>query len=103
MVKPILTETYIVNRVKAFLINDIKWNWHEDKLKIADLHWKWPDIQMVWWKRNSEHYIIECKWKSYAKSARSINKEWRLNTDYDYIGFLLKLHYAEYLKILQKH
>ena len=29
--------------------------------------------------KNSERFIVECKGKSYAKSARSINKEGWLN------------------------
>lgn len=74
-----LTENEIVELVKDFLINKTNWNRHIGKLKVAPLHWHWPDIELVWWKRNSEYFIIECKWKSYAKSANSINKEGWLN------------------------
>lgn len=74
-----LGEPEIVKLVTNFLLNKKKWNWHKEKLNISQLHWHWPDIKLIWWKRNSECFIIECKWKSKAKSANSINKEWWLN------------------------
>lgn len=49
------------------------------KSKVANLHEHGADIIMVGGKRNSERFVIECKPKSYAKSARSANKEGWLN------------------------
>lgn len=70
-----LNEPYIVEKVKMFLLNKKKWNRHEEKIKISPLHWHGPDIRIVWWKNNWEVFIIECKWKSYAKNSKTINKE----------------------------
>ena len=74
-----LTEEMIIYRVKNFLINKIDGNWHEDKAKTAKLHSRGADLILVGGKKNSEYFIIECKGKSYAKSARAINKEGWLN------------------------
>ena len=54
-------------------------NWHAEKTVKADLHQHGVDIKLVGGKRNSEYFFIECKGKSYAKSAQSINKEGWLN------------------------
>jgi hypothetical protein len=74
-----LNENKVVELVTSFLLNKDNWNRHEDKTKISSLHEHWVDIKLIWWKRNSEYFLIECKWKSYAKSAKSVNKEWWLN------------------------
>ena len=75
----ILTEKEIVDRVKAFLINKPNGNWHEEKAKQANTHEHGADLILTGGSRNGERFIIECKGKSYAKSARSINKEGWLN------------------------
>ena len=70
-----LNETAIVECVREFLINKSNGNWHEDKAKAAGLHQHGPDLILIGGKRNSEYFFIECKGKSYAKSAKAINKE----------------------------
>ena len=79
MEKLILTESEIVERVKNFLINKKDGNWHEDKTKQAKLHEHGADIILTGGSKNGERFIIECKGKSYAKSASAINKEGWLN------------------------
>ena len=74
-----LTESIIVNCVKQFLIGKTDGNWHEDKVKQTKCHEHGPDLVLIGGKRNSEYFIIECKAKSYAKSAHSINNEGWLN------------------------
>ncbi|MCR5664327.1 MAG: hypothetical protein K6G17_05520 [Oscillospiraceae bacterium] len=74
-----LTEEIIVELVKTFLITKPDGNWHEEKVKQASGHDHGPDLVLVGGKRNSERFIVECKGKSYAKSAISINKEGWLN------------------------
>lgn len=74
-----ITETLIVEKIKEFLITKQNGNWHEEKSKISDLHGHGADIVMTGGSRNGERFIIECKGKSYAKSANSINKEGWLN------------------------
>lgn len=74
-----ITHTFIVEKVKEFLINKENGNWHESKAKVARLHEHGADLVLVGGKRNSERFIIECKGKSYAKSCNSINKEGWLN------------------------
>ena len=74
-----ITHTFIVDKVKEFLVNKERGNWHEDKAKVSGLHEHGADLIMVGGKRNSERFIIECKGKSYAKSCNSINKEGWLN------------------------
>lgn len=69
-----ITEPYIVNRVIDYLIHKPRGNWHEDKVKACALHEKGVDIKLVGGKRNSERFLIECKGKSYAKSANSVNE-----------------------------
>ena len=74
-----ITETFIVEKIKEFLINKERGNWHEEKTKTSDLHGHGADIVMTGGSKNGERFIIECKGKSYAKSAKSINKEGWLN------------------------
>ena len=74
-----ITETLIVEKIKEFLITKQNGNWREEKSKISDLHGHGADIVMTGGSRNGERFIIECKGKSYAKSANSINKEGWLN------------------------
>ena len=74
-----ITETFIVEKIKDYLVNKENGNWHEEKTKISDLHGHGADIVMTGGSKNGERFIIECKGKSYAKSARSINKEGWLN------------------------
>ena len=74
-----LTGKVIVSLVKNFLLNKIDGNWHEGKVKETDLYAHGPDLILVGGKQNSEYFTIECKSKSYAKSAGSINKEGWLN------------------------
>ena len=74
-----LTETFIVERVRDFLVNKERGNWHEEKTKQANIHEHGADLIMTGGSKNGERFIIECKGKSYAKSAMSINKEGWLN------------------------
>lgn len=74
-----LTEPTIVKLVKHFLINKPNGNWHEDTVRMASRHEHGPDLVLAGGKRNSEYFIIECKGRSYARSADSINKEGWLN------------------------
>jgi hypothetical protein len=74
-----LTEEVITSLIKLFLENKVDGNWHADKTRQAKLHERGADLIMVGGKRNSEYFIIECKGKSYAKSANSVNKEGWLN------------------------
>ena len=74
-----ITETFIVDKIKEFLINKERGNWHEEKSKVANLHGHGADIIMTGGSKNGERFIIECKQKSYAKSAKSQNREGWLN------------------------
>ncbi len=74
-----LTEDFIVDRVADFLVNKKNGNWHIEKAKISKGHKHGPDIVMKGGSKNSETFVIECKGKSYAKSANSVNKEGWLN------------------------
>lgn len=74
-----ITEQFIVNQIVEFMINKPNGNWHKEKVKKAALHEHGVDIKLVGGKRNSEYFYIECKGKSYAKSADTINKEGWLN------------------------
>lgn len=71
----------ILNNIdnKIELNNQTNGNWHEEKVKKSELHQHGVDIKLVGGKRNSEYFYIECKGKSYAKSAKSINREGWLN------------------------
>ena len=74
-----LTESVIVNLIREFLENKLDGNWHADKTRQAALRTHGVDLVMIGGKRNSEYFFIECKGKSYAKSANSINREGWLN------------------------
>ena len=74
-----ITETLVVEKIKEFLINKQNGNWHEEKSRISNLHEHGADIVMTGGSKDGERFIIECKGKSYAKSANSINKEGWLN------------------------
>ena len=74
-----LTEEVIVEKIIEFMENKENGNWHHEKTVKSDLHKHGVDIKLVGGKRNSEYFYIECKGKSYAKSARSINREGWLN------------------------
>lgn len=74
-----ITEIFIVEKIKDYLVNKENGNWHEEKTKTSDLHRHGADIVMTGGSKNGERFIIECKGKSYAKSAKSINKEGWLN------------------------
>lgn len=75
MVKIRLEEDVVKQLVIKFLLNKPNGNWHEDRTKTADLHGHGVDLKFCGGKRNSEFFLIECKGKSYAKSARSINRQ----------------------------
>ena len=127
-----ITEKVVVRCVKEFLTNKPDGNWHEEKIKESKSHGHGPDLILVGGKRNSEYFIIECKGKSYAASAKSVNKEgwlnplgqqsqgWKLNVSFKqvktevksivptnmvwgYIGLVLKLLCGESLVKLQIH
>ena len=74
-----ITEEYVVDRIIDFMLKKENGNWHEEKVEKSDLHKHGVDIKLVGGKRNSEYFYIECKGKSYAQSASSINKEGWLN------------------------
>ena len=74
-----INEQFIVNKVVEFMLNKKNGNWHKEKVKKSDLYQHGVDIKLVGGKRNSEYFYIECKGKSYAKSAKSINREGWLN------------------------
>ena len=74
-----ITEEYVVDRIIDFMLKKKNGNWHEEKVEKSDLHKHGVDIKLVGGKRNSEYFYIECKGKSYAQSASSINKEGWLN------------------------
>ena len=74
-----INEQFIADKVVDFMINKENGNWHEEKVEKSNLHQHGVDIKLVGGKRNSEYFFIECKGKSYAKSAKSINREGWLN------------------------
>ena len=74
-----ITEQFVVDKIIEFMLNKENGNWHEEKVKKSELHQHGVDIKLVGGKRNSEYFYIECKGKSYAKSAKSINREGWLN------------------------
>ena len=71
----LLTETEIEDLIIEFLINKDNGQWHIETLKKHELRSPGPDIDIRGGKRNTERFIIECKKKSHAKSAKSQNKE----------------------------
>lgn len=74
-----ISEPYVVERIKDFLVNKSRGNWHEEKTKTSKLHGHGADIILTGGSKNGERFIIECKGKSYSKSANSANKEGWLN------------------------
>ena len=74
-----ITEEFVVKRIIEFMINKKNGNWHEEKTEQRGLHEHGCDLKLVGGKRNSEYFFIECKGKSYSKSAKSINREGWLN------------------------
>ena len=77
-----IDESYVVEKVIEFLRKKKKGNWRLEKMKRAGLHEHNEDIHIRGGQEYNEHFIIECKGKSYAKkeSARkSIDKEGWLN------------------------
>ncbi len=74
-----IDEKFVVNKVIEFMVNKKDGNWHEERIEKSDLHQHGVDIRLVGGRKNSEYFFVECKGKSYAKSAQSINKEGWLN------------------------
>ena len=74
-----ITEEYVVDRVIQYLLDKENGNWHEDKVKKAELHQKGADIVMIGGEKYSEYFIIECKGKSCSPAAKSVNSEIWLN------------------------
>lgn len=74
-----ITEGYIIDKIIEFMENKENGNWHREKTVKSELHKHGVDIKLVGGKRNSEYFYIECKGKSYAKSASSVNREVWLN------------------------
>lgn len=74
-----ISEEYVEEQIIKFMLNKENGNWHEEKVEKADLHKHGVDIKLVGGNGNSEYFFIECKGKSYADSASSINKEGWLN------------------------
>ena len=70
-----ISEEYVVKQVVKFLEKKPDGNWNHDKPVINSNHEHGADIIMVGGKKCGEHFCIECKGKSYAKSANVINKE----------------------------
>ncbi len=79
MIEEKIMEGYVIEKIVEFMENKPDGNWHSEKTVKADLHKHGVDIKLVGGKRNSEYFFIECKGKSYAQSASSINKEIWLN------------------------
>ena len=42
-----ITETFIVEKIKDFLVNKENGNWHEEKSKVANLHGHGVDLIMT--------------------------------------------------------
>lgn len=74
-----LTHPVVSKLIIEYLNNKPDGNWHKEKVEEKKTHEHGVDIKMSGGKRNSERFFIECKGKSYAKSADSINKEGWLN------------------------
>ena len=70
-----LKEEVIVQKIIDFLCGKERGNWQIKTLKPHEKHEHGSDIDIRGGKSKTEHFIIECKGKSYAKSANSINKE----------------------------
>ena len=74
-----LTHAKVSKLIIDFLVNKPNGNWHKEKVKEKMTHEPGVDIKMVGGRTNGERFFIECKGKSYAQSANSINKEGWLN------------------------
>lgn len=74
-----LTEGLVQKKIVEFLSRE-PYDWTY-KPKISGLHQHGPDLTLIdnKNKHKARRFIIECKGKSYAKSAKSINKEGWLN------------------------
>ena len=70
-----ITESFVVDRIKEYLINKKDGNWHEEKVKVSSLHGHGADLILIGGKYDGERFIIECKGKSYSKSKDSVNRE----------------------------
>lgn len=70
-----LKEEKIIERVVDFLCGKEKGNWKIQTLNPHANHQHGADIVIKGGESKTEKFIIECKGKSYAKSANSINKE----------------------------
>ena len=70
-----ITENFVKKQIIDFMINKEKGNWHREKVEEKDLYQHGVDLKLVGGKHNSEYFFVECKGKSYAKSAKTINKE----------------------------
>lgn len=68
----LLTEEEVVRLVVDFLVNK---GWNRDTLVKHEKHQSGVDIDIRKGKHNGEHFLIECKKKCHAKSAKSVNKE----------------------------
>ncbi len=70
MTKLIINEKFVVNKIKDHL--SPKWSVVTEK----DLHEKGCDLVLrdEFNKNKARRFLIECKGKSYAKSARSVNE-----------------------------
>ena len=75
MKERLLEEQEIVDLIVDYLINKENGQWHLETLKKHELHDSGADIDIRGGKKNTERFIIECKKKSHAKSANSINRE----------------------------
>ncbi len=74
-----LSEEVVRSCVKQYLYHKENGNWHEDKTKEAKGYERGADLIITGGRYNGERFTIECKGKSYADSARSINRECWLN------------------------
>ena len=70
-----INEEFVTNQIIDYMLNLEKGNWHREKVEKSNLHEHGVDIKLVGGKNNGEYFFIECKGKSYAKSARSWNRE----------------------------
>jgi len=70
-----INEPFIVNQIIDYMENKADGNWHHEKTRKANLHEHGPDIIFIGGKNNSEQFIVECKGKSYAKSAKLSTKK----------------------------
>ena len=56
-----ITESFVVEKIKEFLINKENGNWHEEKVKESKLHGHGVDILLVGGKRNSEYFLLNVR------------------------------------------